>query len=201
MIQVTKMKHPLIVLQFDCHACGKEFYAPEGINTCPLCFNSMGVHEGSDPMPLPTGQVAQWCENEHEEPLNTLFVGYDIPAALDYKHDILLDQLDKMGFQRADLKGDVVHIIPESRVAEVVGMLEDANEEHDFNLTDDFEPYRGQTELHCTIKLTGKTTDDLLDALKEVKRLLGDTFTSGHNKSDSGSFVFDVKEVTKDDDA
>lgn len=41
---------------------------------------------------------------------HTVFVGYDVPLALEIKHDMVIPLLDKV-FKRIDLDGDIMHII------------------------------------------------------------------------------------------
>ena len=42
------------------------------------------------------------------------------------------------------------------------------------------------------IELTGETTEDLLIALDEVRRKIGDEFIAGSDFNDSGSYDFSV---------
>jgi hypothetical protein len=79
-------------------------------------------------------------ENINMNKLYTLFVGYDIPAALDHKHRKLLPVLDEH-YPRIDLEGDDVHVIPEKDIEFIQNILGALNEIYDFNLTADIEPY------------------------------------------------------------
>lgn len=49
------------------------------------------------------------------------------------------------------------------------------------------------------ITIYGDDTGDLENALDEVKRLVSEEFTSGHNSNDSGRFVFDIIDEVRPD--
>jgi len=50
--------------------------------------------------------------------------------------------------------------------------------------------------LTATIELHGETETDIELALDEVRRLVGEGFTSGHNSNDTGKFTFNISEGT-----
>jgi hypothetical protein len=45
-----------------------------------------------------------------------------------------------------------------------------------------------------TIEVTGKTLDDVLDAIDEARKRIADEFTSGFDRKEDGSFQFELKE-------
>jgi hypothetical protein len=68
----------------------------------------------------------------------TLFVGYDVPLALDLKYDILFPILDAM-FQRIEMDGDIFHVIDDEKKLEgVQRLVEHLNEIHGINITLDY---------------------------------------------------------------
>lgn len=72
---------------------------------------------------------------------HTVFVGYDIPLALDIKHDMVIPLLDKV-FKRIELDGDIVHVIEgESSIKFIENMINSFNAYYDVGLTLDIEPY------------------------------------------------------------
>lgn len=48
--------------------------------------------------------------------------------------------------------------------------------------------------LDLTVKIKGKSTEDLLTALEEVRKLIEEGYTSGFNGNESGKFIFDTVE-------
>lgn len=48
--------------------------------------------------------------------------------------------------------------------------------------------------LHLTIAIDGKTTDDLVLALEEVKSKVEDEYTSGSDRNESGGYTFGLQE-------
>lgn len=52
--------------------------------------------------------------------------------------------------------------------------------------------------LTATIQLTGSTREDLLLALDEVAAKIGDDYTSGNDRNDTGSYTFEVDETEHD---
>ncbi|MDM5205342.1 hypothetical protein [Cytobacillus kochii] len=73
---------------------------------------------------------------------HTVFIGYDIPLALEIKYDMLLPLLDKE-FKRIELDGDIVHVIEgESSIKFIKDMINSFNAYYDIGLTLDIEPYR-----------------------------------------------------------
>lgn len=68
----------------------------------------------------------------------TLFVGYDVPLALDLKYDILFPILDAM-FKRVEIDGDIFHVIDdEKKLDGVQRLVEHLNEIHGINITLDY---------------------------------------------------------------
>lgn len=47
------------------------------------------------------------------------------------------------------------------------------------------------------IEFAGNTLDDCLEAIDEARRRIAETFTSGADRNDSGSFSFDVDEAPR----
>ena len=47
--------------------------------------------------------------------------------------------------------------------------------------------------MNARIEVTGKTTDDLCEALRETLRLVEAGCNVGHNSNDDGSFFFTVE--------
>jgi len=45
-----------------------------------------------------------------------------------------------------------------------------------------------------TIEVTGKTLDDVLDAIDEARKRIADELTSGFDRNEDGSFRFELKE-------
>ncbi|QST02477.1 hypothetical protein IMZ31_23800 (plasmid) [Pontibacillus sp. ALD_SL1] len=70
----------------------------------------------------------------------TVFVGYDIPLALEVKHSQVLPLFDQH-FTPHELEGDMVHIVPESEMEKAEEIIENYNEKYDIGLTCDFEEY------------------------------------------------------------
>ena len=75
-----------------------------------------------------------------EEQIHSLFIGYDIPSALEMKHGFVMNILD-LKYPQSELEGDVVHLIPEEDVPAIVDMIESINEVFDIGLTCDVERY------------------------------------------------------------
>lgn len=50
--------------------------------------------------------------------------------------------------------------------------------------------------LKATIELSGETTDDLLLAMDAIAEAIGDDYTSGRNRNETGSYTFEVEEVS-----
>lgn len=50
--------------------------------------------------------------------------------------------------------------------------------------------------LTAKIELHGDTERDIELALDEVRRLVSEGYTSGHNRNDTGKFTFTISEVT-----
>ncbi|PTY89740.1 hypothetical protein [Heyndrickxia sporothermodurans] len=72
---------------------------------------------------------------------HTVFVGYDIPLALEIKHDMVIPLLDKE-FKRIELEGDIVHLVEgESSIKFIGEMISAFNAYYDIGLTLDIEPY------------------------------------------------------------
>lgn len=72
---------------------------------------------------------------------HTVFVGYDIPLALDIKHKMVMPLLDKE-FKRIELDGDIVHVIEgESSIEFIEVMIDSYNAYFDIGLTLDIVPY------------------------------------------------------------
>lgn len=61
--------------------------------------------------------------------MKSLFVGYSTPEALDIKWRKVLPTLDAAGFQRIEVDGDVMHLIPDDREEEAVALVLSANQE------------------------------------------------------------------------
>lgn len=126
--------------------------------------------------------------------ITTLFVGYDIPMALDVKHEEVLPELDKV-FTRIDLDGDIAHLVPEKEINKAQDIIDGFNEkyrkentqddEDSFNLTCDFEDYRPQNstmDLNVDIELSiiehsvtpeSKDIEEIDRLVKEKLLLLG----------------------------
>lgn len=49
------------------------------------------------------------------------------------------------------------------------------------------------SQLTLNILIHGEENDDLLLALEQVSLLVGDGYTSGHNRNENGAYEFDVK--------
>lgn len=47
-------------------------------------------------------------------------------------------------------------------------------------------------DYNCTIKVEGETTEELLIALDEVKRLLDEGYYSGFDSNETGSYEFEM---------
>jgi hypothetical protein len=45
-----------------------------------------------------------------------------------------------------------------------------------------------------TVTIEGEGFSDLVEALREVQRLVDDEFTSGHDRNETGSYSFSVEE-------
>lgn len=71
---------------------------------------------------------------------HTVFVGYDVPLALEIKHDMVIPLLDKV-FKQIDLDGDIMHIIEgESHINFIEDMINAFNTFYDIGLTIDIRP-------------------------------------------------------------
>lgn len=72
----------------------------------------------------------------------TVFIGYDIPKALEMKYEVVMPMLDKL-LKPIDLDGDQCHVIEkeEQRIF-VESLLINLNDFHDINLTADIEILR-----------------------------------------------------------
>ncbi|MGG3641439.1 hypothetical protein [Bacillus gobiensis] len=71
---------------------------------------------------------------------HTVFVGYDIPLALDIKHEMVIPLLDKE-FKRIELDGDIVHVLEgESSINFIEDMINAFNRFYDIGLTLDIRP-------------------------------------------------------------
>lgn len=47
---------------------------------------------------------------------------------------------------------------------------------------------------YLTVNIAGNTTDDLIEALQEVFKLVGDDYTSGFNQNETGRYRFEIDE-------
>ncbi|MED3746674.1 MULTISPECIES: hypothetical protein [Geobacillus] len=64
-----------------------------------------------------------------------LFVGYDVPLALDIKHDVLFPILDML-FERIEIDGDTFHLVDdENKLEGVKRLVEHLNWVHEINIT------------------------------------------------------------------
>ncbi|MFT9494349.1 MULTISPECIES: hypothetical protein [Bacillota] len=71
---------------------------------------------------------------------HTVFIGYDIPEALDVKYDKVFPLLDKE-FKQIELEGDLVHVIEgESSINFIEDILNAFNTFYDIGLTLDIRP-------------------------------------------------------------
>ncbi len=56
-------------------------------------------------------------------------------------------------------------------------------------------PRKNEKKLTLTVTITGATDGDIEYAISEVNRLVGEGYTSGHSRNDTGSYQFDVAEA------
>lgn len=64
-----------------------------------------------------------------------IFIGYDIPEALDAKWDIVMPLLDRQ-YKAMDYEGDRVHLVNgKADIWTIQNMLDDINEKKNINLT------------------------------------------------------------------
>ena len=67
-----------------------------------------------------------------------VFIGYDIPQALDIKHSIVIPLLDTL-YEQIEIEGDILHKVKSIDEIHHIGeIIELFNEYFDFNLTVDF---------------------------------------------------------------
>lgn len=122
---------------------------------CPLCDQEVELKEeftaqecpNCKDIILPCNQCVKMdCLNcplegirEEMNKIHTVFIGYDIPEALEVKCEILMPVFNHL-YKRIEIEGDKAHIVPSpedvARISEMVTVL---NEYYDFNLTVDWE--------------------------------------------------------------
>ncbi|MCU6603832.1 anti-repressor SinI family protein [Peribacillus frigoritolerans] len=111
----------------------KNIFMPQ---QCPKCEEII----------LPCNQCeSRDCANcplysSHSVGYSVLFIGYDIPHALECKIDTVMPFLNKF-YPLFECEGDKMHIVPDPHIPMIQNMIDTLNAHYDFNLTLDYSPY------------------------------------------------------------